>query len=573
MNRSFIQKAVVAAGAAALLVYSLARPGGPVTPPAAAHPGWTLALLAMAAGLVFGRGFRLLARVWNWLCGLSRARFNAGVFGAALLAYAGVAWFVFKGIPRLDDGMAALFQARIFAGGAVALPLPDEAWFCPIFGVLGAGEALGHWCGMYPPGWPALLVPGVWLSVPWLVSPLLGAGLVTSTAELGRSFFGGRTGRAAALLALPSPFLLVLSGLHLSHMATALFLCLALLALRKLWAGGRWTWGGAAGICWGVAFLCRPVDAVVLGGLFALGFLLPVRRLARGRGGVAAGLAVALLAAGILLGFQQATTGDWRTPGHESGMGRQGQFGFAELGAGRAHTPALGLEHTRLRLGALNDNLLGWPVPALAIVLLPFLLGRARGKDALLLLPAAGLLGTFAFYWYYEAAFPARYVSAALPMLFVSAARGLFALGEATAGRGRAVRLPALLAVWGTLFLAVSLPHHFRRYDESFYDVEDVLPRVVRDYEISNAIVFMDVMRVVPGQTVNDYYATGFMRNSLDLDGDVLYVRNLRGRNADLLRRHPVPAIIVTHFPEEVPEGLAGRFYRLTGSPATLVPG
>ena len=37
----------------------------------------------------------------------------------------------------------------------------------------------------------------------------------------------------------------------------------------------------------------------------------------------------------------------------------------------------------------------------------------------------------------------------------------------------------------------------------------------------------------------NDFYATGFMHNDLDLEGDVLYVRNLRSRNIELVRRHP----------------------------------
>ena len=48
-------------------------------------------------------------------------------------------------------------------------------------------------------------------------------------------------------------------------------------------------------------------------------------------------------------------------------------------------------------------------------LLLPFLLGRARTKEWLLLLPGPALLGTFACFWYYEVEFPARYGSAATP--------------------------------------------------------------------------------------------------------------------------------------------------------------
>ena len=526
----------------ALTALFLAGAGFPLHSAVREFPGWTALAIAVALAAVgWNRSRATLERGFAGLCGVPRRGFNLGLFAVAFAAYAGVAWFAFKGIPRIDDGLASLFQARIFAHGALTLPLPADADFCWAFGILGVREGSGHWCGMYPPGWPALLVPGVWLGLPWLVNPLLGALLTVAIAELGRNLFGDRIGRAAALLALPSPFMAVLSGLHLSNIPTTLFLCLALLALRKLWATGRWFWGGAAGLAWGVALLCRPLDAAVLGALFALAFLFPARRLWRCRLGIAAGLAAALLAIGALLGFQEITTDDWRTPGHEIGMGRLGQFGFVQLTPVKAHTPETGLEHAGLRLRALNDNLLGWPWPALLVTLLPFLLGRARTKEWLLLLPLPALLATFACYWYYEVCFPARYISAATPYLFILAARGLFALREAAANRPVLARLPAFLAVSGTLFLATSLPFHFRRYDADYYDVENVLPRVVRDYGLANAVVFMDAVGLDQSEADddNDFYATGFMRNALDLRGDVLYVRNLRERNVELLRRHP----------------------------------
>lgn len=564
---------VVASGAA-LAIFFLSGQGIPLHSAVGAHPGWTAAIvLAAAATVAWGRSRARLEQSFDWMCRVPRARFDVGLFVISFLAYAGVAWFAFKGIPRIDDGLASLFQARIFAGGAITLPLPDDAGFAPIFGILGKREALGHWCGMYPPGWPALLVPGVWLGAPWLINPLFGALLTVAIAELGRDLFGDRVGRAAALLAFPSPFMAVLSGLHLSNIPTTLFLCLALLALRKLWATGRWVWGGAAGLAWGVALLCRPLDAAVLGALFALAFFFPAKRLWRGRLGVAAGLAAALLAIGAMLGFQEITTGDWRTPGHKVGMGSRGQFGFVQLTSRRTHTPETGLEHTLLRLRALNDNLLSWPVPALAVVLLPFLLGRARTKEYLLLLPLPALLATFACYWYYETCFPARYISAATPYLFILAARGLFALREAAGSRRVFAQISAFLAVSGTLFLAVSLPFHFRMYDADYYDVEEVLPRVVRDYGITHAVVFSDALGLDRGEADadNDYYAAGFMRNELDLQGDVLYVRNLRERNVELLRRHPGRNAFLYRYVRDQKKALLYRM-RLVGEEFELEP-
>jgi len=286
-----------------------------------------------------------------------------------------------------------------------------------------------------------------------------------------------------------------------------------------------------------------------------------------------AGMAMAALAAGLLFGFQKATTGDTMTPGHEIGMKSQGQFGFVTFDTHRSHTPAMGFRHILRRLRVLNERLLGWPIPALLLVMLPFVLGRARSDGILLLLPMPALLLVYAAFWYYEAEMPARYISAAFPFLFVLAARGLLVLQEALAPRGGWARLPAFLVVSGTLFLAISAPAHFRRFNEHYYDVEDVLPRVVRDYGISNALVFMDAVGRDPVRPdcFNDYYGTGFMRNDLDLKGNVLYVRNLREHNAEMIRRHPERAAWLYRYRRDLGKAV---LYQIApgGSESRLIP-
>jgi len=547
--------------------------GLPLHHAALASPLQTIALLLLAGwGVTGSRGQRLKQAVIP-LFTLQRWRFNLLLFALAAGIYALIAGLVFKGIPRLDDGIASLFQARLFARLAITLPLPSDARFVEVFGVLGQKAGLGHWCGMYPPGWPLLLTPGVWLRIPWLVNPLLGGLLIVTVHELGRNFFDERTGRLAALIAIPSPLIAVLSGLHLSHIPTALACALCLLSLRKLWATQRWVWGGAAGLLWGIGFLCRPLDAAVLGALFALGFLFRPRRFLTCKGGIIAGLAMAILAMGLLFGFQKATTGDAMTPGHEIGMGGGGQFGFVKLDGIRIHTPAMGLENSIDRLGVINENLLGWPVSALVLVLLPFILGRAKREDLLLLLPMLALLLTYACYWYYEACIPARYISVGLPYAFVLAARGLFVLEDALAPHGRWAQIPAFWVVSGFLFLSISTPDYFERYGENYYDVEDVLPRVVRDYEISNALVFMDALARDPirPDCFNDYYGTGFMRNDLNLEGDVLYVRNLREHNLGMVQRHPERTAWLYRYRRDFGKAVLYRM-ELEGNELHLIP-
>ena len=312
-----------------------------------------------------------------------------------------------------------------------------------------------------------------------------------------------------------------------------------MLRLRRT---GAAKWGAGAGLCWGVAFLCRPVDALVVGAVQALALLFPWPRSILWWKGAVAGAVLAGLAVAALAAFQSATTGDWRKSGHEVKMGAAAHFGFRPLSRATVHTPQRGWQHTRLRLRALNDNLLGWPLPNLLFPLLPFLLGRARLREWWFLLPLPALTLLFMTFWYYEICFPARYLSAATPALFVLAAAGLSALASLHRGGHAWGRLAVILLTgWGGLFLTVSWPYHAQRYGEDYYDVENVLPRVLRDYGLRNAVVFMDAVGRGPvhGNEMNDYYATGFMRNDLDLQGDVVFARNAGARNHELARAYP----------------------------------
>lgn len=505
-----------------------------------------LSLLALAIGLVLVAcpiSWRLLIRLGGALYRLPPRTFGLGLILIVFAAYGCMAYDVFDAVPRLDDGVGSLFQARVFARGQLTLPLAPEPQFFRCFAVLGEDEGLPHRCGMYPPGWPALLTPGVWLGVPWLVNPLLGAALALVVWMLGRTLFEDRVGRTAALLTAMSPLGAALAGTHLSHTSTALALAVAWWMGFRLIQTGRTRYGLGAGLGWALAFLSRPLTALVVGAVLALALLLEWRQCWRAWRGILLALAVAALGAGLLLLFQYLTLGDAFTPGHEVGMGRRGKYGFVRLDHVRTHTVALGLRHTHWRVQAMNEQLMGWPVPAFVLMLAPFVLGRANRRHLMLPLPYIGLLAVFMPFWYFEIYFPGRYTFESFPMLWVLAAAGIHALGRAGAARGpRTARALAALAAAGVATVAlVTLPAYFERFDARFGDVEGVLPKVVQTYAITNALVFMESVGKAPEEEdpANNYYATGFMRNDLDLRGDVLFARNAGDRVHTLIRHYP----------------------------------
>jgi hypothetical protein len=534
------------------LIVLVAAGGGILTPVAATNPLATLACLVAGALLVCPPFGCVALGLFRRLYRVSPGRFRLGLFMVGLLINAIVALVVFHGVPRLDDGVAALFQARLLARGAATIPLPPAPGFYEVFGVLSVREHLAHMCGMYPPGWPALLVPGIWLKAPWLLNPLLGALLALTVCALGREWFDERVARTAGILTVLSPMAATLAGTHLSHTATALCLTACLLFARRMLHQRTAWYGLLAGLCWGVAFLCRPLTSLVVGAIVGVGLLLEFRAFLRAWRGALIALAVAALAVGVLLLFQRATTGDALTPGHKLGMAERGKFGFSRLDSVRTHTPAIGLQNTRMRIAATSAMLLGWPISAMLIIGYPFLRRRTTLRHVLLLAPCVALLLTYLPYWYYEMYFPARYLFASVPLLLILAAHGATLLADDASRLRPRWRdtIRALIAAGPVFLLALLAPRHFSSFSSAFGDVEEVLPRVVVDYSITNAVVFMDVTGEAPAEPDprNDYYATGFMRNNLTFDGDVVYARNSRERNVEMLPVFPNRAFYVYRY-------------------------
>ena len=526
-----------------LLAAAFSRGKGPLPPVVRTQPLAALACLAVGMSLALApRAERLRHLVGRLLFGSRLAVFNAVVFAVGTGIHAATAWAAFDGLPRLDDAVAAIFQARIFASGALTLPLPPAPHFFECFGVLGGWAGVGHWCTMYPPGWSLLLVPGVLCGAPWLVNPVLGGLLVVALSALARELFGDRVGRLAAIMALFSPYLAVVCGSHLSHTATALFLTTCAWALVKLMESGRAVHGLVVGGAWGMAFLCRPLTTVAIGA--AIGLWVPARwrGIPRAFRGLCLAVLLALAAGGALATWQYVTTGNPRTPGHTIGMHR-GKYGFVRLDHARTHTVELGLDFTRKRMRVLNDQLLGWPVPAMLIVLFALYSGRGRGREWWLAGPWLAALAVYCPYWYWETYLPARYTFSAVPALLVLAARSYAQLEDALARRGLrwAHAARGLFAAGCLSAAAVHWPYIVRGFGPNHGDVESALPKVMARYDVHNAVVFIDAVGRSwnTGDNMNDFYATGFMRNTLDLAGDVVFARDSDGGNLELMDVYP----------------------------------
>lgn len=171
---------------------------------------------------------------------------------------------VFEHLPHLEDEVAYLFQARLFARGDLVLrtPEPALAYWQPF---VITDSKTGYKFGKYPLGYPALMSIGIDMGAIWIInafSAMLSVGLVY---KIGRVLFNSEVGLFASALMAFSPMALLLSGTMMSH-TPAIFLFL-LFWYSFIWIEKRRHpvhWGIMAGLALGLLVINRPLTAVAV---------------------------------------------------------------------------------------------------------------------------------------------------------------------------------------------------------------------------------------------------------------------------------------------------------------------
>jgi len=161
------------------------------------------------------------------------------LFLVTLFLYILVERLVFLDYPLTPDEYAYLYQARILARGEWTVPAhPLHAFFrCALI-----AEHDGRLFSIMPVGWSLMLVPGILLGIPWVISPLCTALGVVLTYQAGRSIYGHRAGILAATLMAVSPFVVFHSGTYLPHQANLVAFMAFLLLFIRLERGETGTW-------------------------------------------------------------------------------------------------------------------------------------------------------------------------------------------------------------------------------------------------------------------------------------------------------------------------------------------
>ena len=329
---------------------------------------------------------------------------------------------VFERLPHLEDEVAYIYQARVFARGDVTAAAPDP--YVPFWQpfVVQHDDRL---FSKYTPGWSLVLALGVIGGMPWLVNASFAALTVALTYRTGEEIFGRDVGLIGAWLVTFSPMALLLNGTLMSHTAA---LCYAALFVYGYWriTNGRsalW-WGLLAGAALGMLGITRMLTTVAIAAPFIVDAGVRVI-LAAWRGHwwrnlrpLLALSAVALALMLIVPAYRYLTTGDVRTNTYRL-VWDYDRVGFGEGYGRNGHTLAKGLRHARFDLSLAAADLFGWQPERLTYAQRQHLLQRANtypGRGySWVLLPFGVVMGIFAGRWRWTV------LLAAIPLAVVGA--------------------------------------------------------------------------------------------------------------------------------------------------------
>lgn len=422
------------------------------------------------------------------------------VGGVALFAFAAsaiLAVICFGRQPHNADEVAQLFHAKILLSGRLALP-PDAN---PEFFAMDNMIDRERWYSQFPAGGPAFLAIGLALRAAWLLNPALFALSILSIYGFVRRAYTEAVARATVLLVALCPFALFMAASFMNHVPVLWLTSVALMQLA-IWVDAEGTRdanraAALIGLALGVAFTVRPLDALIVAGVFAVIQLDHLRGSAPRARSLIAQIAAGLLPLAVLFIVNVQTNGAPLRLGYEVLYGSAHQLGFHLDPYGTPHTPTRALTFASKYLLQLNVLLFEWPLPVIGIIGTGLLALRrpTRWDLVLIALLLAQVIG-YALYWHDGSFRGPRFLFTALPAIIILTARTPFVIASASRGtvrRASMLVLPAcVLFAWLAVGINMSVPGRVRMYRRSSPVLQVDPEAMARRGGLHHALVFIN---------------------------------------------------------------------------------
>lgn len=434
----------------------------------------------------------------------------------ALAVYSLVAVLVFDGRPLFIDELFQVLHARIFANGALSSAVSAHPEF---FSSMHLVDTQGQVYSQFPAGGPAMLMLGELVNAPWLVGPVCGAVAVLAFASILRVAEPRPTVALGALLLFAfAPLTLFMSGSHMNHVPTLMWLLIATACTAHVMSSEspRPVLALFGGIALGLAATIRPVDALAFGLPAGLWYLIRAFRTpARWRDALAALIGVSTPVF-ILFWINVQTTGSPLLFGYEVLWGKEHGLGFHTAPWGLSHTPGRGFELINLYFLRLETYLFETPIPSLLPAFGALILTRRLPPvDRYLLASSSLLVGLYFAYWHDGFYLGPRFVFVLAPVLALWTSR-LPALVRERTGSGLPYRATIYgYAIAAMVAIAILIPMRARSYSASLVTMRWSADRAAAERGIENALIF--VRESWGAQLIARMWAVGVSRSETEL--------------------------------------------------------
>ena len=455
------------------------------------HRTWFLRCLA-------GKGEKTMLSLLVVLCVIFSLSISVGIFQDSILS---------------SDEWSYLIQAHIFSHGRLAVPSPRQREFFDHIHIVNNGR----YYSKYPPGWPFLLAIGVFVGVPRIVNPLLGAGTLLLLYAMGKKLYTPQIALLASLFALASPYFLFNTGSYFAHTASLFFVALLLFLLMQGWEERSSLYFFLAGLSGSASFLVRPFDQCAV--LIPVGIFLGVSvvRKQLGTNSVAAFGLGHLNCFLLFLFYNTLQNGHPLVTGyHVADQWMERWFG-PELWMWQYHVSYL-------------VKLLTWSFPALPILALVTLFSsapeRVKRWERCLASILFALIVAYAMIAFPEGpAYGPRYYYSGFLAIPLLGARGFVLLFEASKKR---LLIPLLT---GAVLLNVGIvfPYHSILVYKVIYEMND-FERQVKQINPGPALVFL-APDPESGQAPT--------RNTIDFRSNIVYALDMGEQNSRLMEAYP----------------------------------
>jgi len=466
-------------------------------------------------------------------------------------------FFIFNHIPRVHDEIDNLFQAKIFKSARLYVPSPCAKEFFDFPHMINNGK----WYSQYTPGYPFLLLLGLFVQAPWLINPLLAALSIILFYFLGKEIFNSKVGILASVLGAVSIWFLVMSSTMMSHTSSLFFTSFFLLFVFRSLKNPSITNGLFAGLGFGMAFLIRPYNAVLLSFPFLLYYAVRIIRDPKKRlKNAAAFVLITLVFISVLLIYNQMTNGHPLRMGYLVSYGEEHSLGFGRTGyTGIPHTLFLGSVKIGASLGALNNYLFGWPFSSF-LALLPLLwIAKAskenRKKDMLLAAGFFSMVVGLYFYWGTHVFIGARMFFEVIPILLLLSAHGITELPALVSRKfGKLNQLMAKKITIGVLIILIAYAFfirfpawiwpsdtewQYKGFANNFAGVTPKIHHTLNSIPLERALVIMKLLYHPFEYFPNGWWSSGFLHDDPFLKGNIIYANDKGENNIKLWQCFP----------------------------------